>query len=68
MQCQKDSFISFDVSNYQIIAWYTPSMTASLLITLNNGENVRILSDYFSHMQKESFESDIQNQLLENCN
>lgn len=66
MQHQRDSFIPFDVSNYQIVTWYTPSMTPSLLITLKNGNEINVLSDYFSHMQKESFESDIQHQLLEN--
>lgn len=52
-------FIPYQVANYRIVTWYTDSNAASLEITLANGNTVRILGDYFSHMQKPSFEKDI---------
>lgn len=52
-------FIPFKITNYRIVKWYTDSSAASLEITLTNGSAVRILGDYFSHMQKPSFEKDI---------
>lgn len=44
----------FDVISYKIVDVYQPSETYSLLLTLDNGENVRILADYFSEMQTSS--------------
>ncbi len=52
-------FIPFQVENYRIVKWYTDSNAASLEVALTNGSTVRILGDYFSHMQKPSFEKDI---------
>lgn len=52
-------FISYQVANYRIVTWYIDSNAASLEVTLANGSTVRILGDYFSHMQKPSFEKDI---------
>lgn len=57
-------FIPFEIANYQIVKWYTDSNAASLEITLANGCVIRILGDYFSHMQKPSFEKDMDTDLL----
>ncbi|MCR5011390.1 MAG: hypothetical protein K6A72_03545 [Lachnospiraceae bacterium] len=50
---------SFSVVDYEVIATYEPSGSMSLMISLADGNKVRILSDYFSEMQKSSFLSDI---------
>ena len=50
------------VISYQIVEWYKESNSASLNITLENNQTVRILGDYFSHMQKPNFEKDIHEQ------
>ena len=52
-------FAEYRVTEYEIVAVYMPSETPSLLLTLETGEQVRILSDYFSMMQKPSFERDV---------
>lgn len=48
-----------DVVDYEIVATYEPSGTKSLLITLEDGSQVRILADYLADMQKTSFLNDI---------
>ncbi len=52
-------YIPHQVESYCIAEWYTESNSASLEITLVNGSSFRILGDYFSHMQKPSFEKDM---------
>lgn len=59
MKKEKNYFIPYKVISYQLVDWYTDSNSASLEITLENGQTKRILGDYFSHMQKLSFEKDI---------
>lgn len=54
-----DFYIPHQVQSYHIAEWYTESNSASLEITLTNGNSFRILGDYFSHMQKPSFEKDM---------
>lgn len=58
----KDTYYSwkkFSVVDYKIVATYEPSGSKSILITLENGNQVRVLSDYLADMQKSSFLSDI---------
>lgn len=47
------------VSEICVIERYKPSNTASLEITLENEEKIRILSPFFVSMQKRSFEKDM---------
>lgn len=47
------------VSEIHVMERYKPSNTASLEITLENGEKIRILAPFFSSMQKKSFEEDM---------
>ncbi|MCI8483460.1 MAG: hypothetical protein HFH41_03860 [Lachnospiraceae bacterium] len=62
MKKENNSFSSYKIKSYQIVDWYTESDSASLKLTLENEQSIRILSDYFSHMQKASFEKDIHEQ------
>lgn len=64
MKRDRNSFIPFTLKAYEIIGWYTDSNSASLKLTFENGEThpLPVLSDYFSHMQKASFEKDIHEQ------
>ena len=58
----RESYCSWkksDVVDYEIVATYEPSGTKSLLITLDNGEKVRILADYLADMQKSTFLNDM---------
>lgn len=48
-----------DVVDYEIVATYEPSGTKSLMITLEDGSQVRILADYLADMQKSTFLNDI---------
>ncbi len=43
------------VSSFEIIDTYMPSGTSSIMVTLETGEKIRILQDYFSEMNKSSF-------------
>lgn len=47
------------VTNYHIADIYKPSETRSLLITTEDGREIRILSDYLSEMQKSDFAANI---------
>ncbi len=49
------SWVREKVQNYKVVATYEPSGSKSLLITLENGREVRILGDYLVEMQKPSF-------------
>lgn len=51
------------VISYEIVDTYMPSGTHSLLVTLANGEKVRILGDYFAEMQNYN-EDDIVYEIL----
>jgi hypothetical protein len=51
-------WLSYPVSNYVVCDTYMPSNTHSLLITLESGEEIRILADFFADMQKTTFISD----------
>ncbi len=61
---QKDGsyFSPCKVISFQIVAWYKESNSPSLEITLETNQTIRILCEYFSHMQKPSFERDIHEQ------
>lgn len=54
-----DSWKKINVVDYEIVATYEPSGSKSVVITLENGNRVRILSDYLADMQKTSFLNDI---------
>lgn len=47
------------VFDYEIIEMYQPSGSMCMLITLESGRQVRILSDYLADMQKPSFLNEI---------
>lgn len=49
----------YNVVDYKIVASYEPSGSKSILITLENESQIRILSDYLVDMQKASFFNDI---------
>ena len=49
----------YNVVDYKIVASYEPSGSKSILITLENESQIRILSDYLVDMQKVSFFNDI---------
>ena len=51
---------SYIVVNYEIAEIYKPSNTFSLFVTIESGEKVRILGDFFVDMQKTTFLSDIE--------
>lgn len=51
------------VSEICVIERYKPSNTASLEITLENEEKIRILAPFFVSMQKKSFEKDMKEDL-----
>jgi len=53
------SWVETKVINYEIVDTYQPSGTHSMLITLADNTQVRILADYFADMQKTTFLSDI---------
>lgn len=53
------SWKKMNVINYEVIATYEPSGSKSLLVTLEDGKQVRILGDYLADMQKTSFLNDI---------
>ena len=53
------SWIETKVVGYEIVDTYQPSGTHSLLITLEDDSQVRILADYFVDMQKATFLSDV---------
>lgn len=58
----KDTYCTWKklgVVDYEIVDTYEPSGSKSIVITLENGEEVRILSDYLADMQKTSFLNDI---------
>lgn len=59
---RKDNAVwnSYVVTNYEVVDTYEPSKSHSLKVLLANGEEVRILADYFSDMQKTTFVSDIE--------
>ena len=46
---------NFVVTDYEVIASYEPSGSKSLIISLADGNKVRILGDYFSEMQNRHF-------------
>ncbi len=48
-----------NVRDYKVVETYMPSGSKSLMITLETGEQVRILGDYLVDMQKSSFLNDI---------
>ena len=50
------------VTHYKIVETYLPSESYSLLVSLKNGEEIRILKDYFGEMQKPSFVDDMNKQ------
>ncbi len=58
MERDASGFTPYRVVSYQVVEWYNES-NASLEVALANGNSFRILGDYFSHMQKPSFEKDM---------
>lgn len=50
------------VSSYRIVNTYQPSGLCSFILSLDNGEEVQILQDYFIEMQKPSFVDDMNKQ------
>lgn len=60
MKKKLGGYEEFEVSSLKIVDTYMPSGTHSLMITLANGEKVRILAPFFAHMQKSSFERDME--------
>lgn len=59
---QKESASSWEkrnVTDYEILATYEPSGSRSILIKLEDGEQIRILSDYLADMQKTTFFNDM---------
>ena len=50
------------VTSYKIADTYKPSGTRSLIVSLVNGEEIRILQDFFAEMQKPSFVDDMTKQ------
>ncbi len=60
MEHQADStYKEFNVTDYQIVEVYQPSGTSSLAITLEDDRKIRIISPFFSHMQKVTFVQDM---------
>ena len=59
MRRESNGYTAVPVISYEIVAVYYPSGTPSLLITLETGEQIRILSLYFAQMQKPTFEKDV---------
>ena len=55
--CKNEShkWEQFTVSDYEVVAVYEPSGGKSLMVTLENGRQVRIYGDYFAEMQKPNF-------------
>lgn len=53
------SWVEVKVINYEIVDTYQPSGTHSLMITLTDNTQVRILADYFADMQKSTFLNDV---------
>ena len=49
-----------EVIDFKIVDTYMPSGTNSLEVTLVDGSSVRILAPFFAHMQKPSFEKDME--------
>ena len=60
MRKNKGRFVEVPVRDYEIVATYQPSGATSLLLTLETGEQIRILSLYFAEMQKPSFVEDME--------
>lgn len=52
-------FVEKWVTEYEILENLQPSGTCLLLVTLEDGKQVRIYSGYFAEMQKPSFETDM---------
>lgn len=50
----------FGVSVFKIVDTYMPSGMHSLAVTLVDGSQERILAPFFAHMQKSSFEQDME--------
>lgn len=57
---QNLEWVSFNVLDYEVVEVYEPSHSSSLMITIDNGEKIRILGDFFADMQKPSFVSDME--------
>lgn len=55
----RQSWKQCNVIDYEIVATYQPSGSRSLLITLESGQQVRILADYLVDMQSSSFINDV---------
>ena len=53
------SYKQCNVSSYEIVETYEPGGSKCMLITLETGKQVRILSDYLSDMQKASFLNEV---------
>ena len=47
------------VIDFKIVDVYEPSETPPLVVSLETGESIRILSSFFAEMQKPSFEQDM---------
>ncbi len=54
-----DYYEEFAVIGYEVVDRYNPSNTASLIVSLDNGEKKRVLAPFFAHMQKNSFIDDM---------
>ena len=54
-----DTYKAIGVRDYQIIEQYQPSGIYSLKVTLETGDEIRILAPFFVHMQKSSFVEDM---------
>ena len=58
-QCWKQC----NVIDYEIVEVYQPSGSRSILLTIESGRQVRILSDYLVDMQKSSFLNDVDGEI-----
>ena len=54
------------VVSYKIVDVYEPSGSCSIVVILDSGEEVRILQDYLSDMQKPTFVSDVDGEGAQN--
>lgn len=59
-------WVEYKVVNYKIVDVYEPSGTCSIVVSLDSGEEVRILQDYLSDMQKSTFISDVDGEAAQN--
>ena len=66
MRKENSAWKEYGIVDYRIVETYQPSGAHSLLITLENGKQVRILADYLVDMQKSTFVSELEGKTIEN--